>query len=43
MIDPDGYRLRRLGIDKSRTYQFVDTLTQIRGRHALKMGRTFGA
>jgi outer membrane receptor protein involved in Fe transport len=26
------------GIDKSQTYQFVDTLTQIRGRHALKMG-----
>jgi hypothetical protein len=26
------------GIDKSQMYQFVDTLTQIRGRHALKMG-----
>ena len=26
------------GIDKSQTYQFVDTLTLIRGQHALKMG-----
>ena len=26
------------GIDKSQTYQFVDTLTLIRGKHALKMG-----
>jgi outer membrane receptor protein involved in Fe transport len=26
------------GVDKSQTYQFVDTLTLIRGRHALKMG-----
>ncbi|OLD14266.1 MAG: hypothetical protein AUJ01_14115 [Acidobacteria bacterium 13_1_40CM_3_65_5] len=26
------------GIDKSQTYQFVDNLTLIRGRHALKMG-----
>jgi len=26
------------GIDKSQTYQFVDNLTLLRGRHALKMG-----
>ncbi len=26
------------GIDKSQTYQFVDTLTLLRGRHALKTG-----
>jgi outer membrane receptor protein involved in Fe transport len=26
------------GIDKSQTYQFVDNLTLIRGKHALKMG-----
>jgi hypothetical protein len=26
------------GIDKSQTFQFVDNLTMIRGRHALKMG-----
>ncbi len=26
------------GVDLSQTYQFVDTLTLIRGRHALKMG-----
>jgi outer membrane receptor protein involved in Fe transport len=26
------------GVDKSQTYQFVDNLTLIRGRHALKMG-----
>ena len=26
------------GIDKSQTYQFVNNLTLIRGRHALKMG-----
>jgi len=26
------------GVDKSQTYQFVNTLTLIRGRHALKMG-----
>jgi outer membrane receptor protein involved in Fe transport len=26
------------GVDKSQTYQFVDTLTLIHGRHALKMG-----
>jgi outer membrane receptor protein involved in Fe transport len=26
------------GLDKSQTYQFVDNLTLIRGRHALKMG-----
>jgi outer membrane receptor protein involved in Fe transport len=34
------------GIDKSQTYQFVNNLTLIRGRHALKMGadirRMFG-
>ena len=34
------------GVDKSQTYQFVNNLTMIRGRHALKMGadirRLFG-